>query len=101
MNLSCYDYKVFGFPDYKGSTILRNFATLLPECTVTHCRESLLCSYRHENVRNSNITLHVVLGVAKLKGRDHLGAAGVRRIKKVKMGGRVRIGVLWLQDTVS
>jgi len=52
-------------------------------------------------VRNSNITLHVVLGVAKLKGRDHLGAAGVRRIKKVKMGGRVRIGVLWLQDTVS
>jgi len=74
---------VFGFPDYEGSTILRNLGTLLPDCTVTHCRESLLCSYRHENVRNSNITLHVIWCVAKMKGRDHLRAAGVRRRKKV------------------
>jgi hypothetical protein len=101
MNSNSCNYKVFGVPDYEGSTILRNFGTLLPECTVTQCRESLLCIQHYENVRNPNITLHVMLGVAKLKGRDHLMAAGVRRIKKVKMGGRVRTGVLWLQDTPS
>jgi len=88
MNSSCYSYEVFGFPDYEDSTILRNFGTLLPECTVTHCRDSLLYVYRHENTRNSNITMHVILCVAKLKGRDHLRAVGVRRRKTVKLVGK-------------
>jgi len=100
LNSSYYNYKVFGFPDYEGSTILRNFGTLLPECTVTHCRDNLLYSYRHEDVRNSNINLHVILCVAKLKGRDCLSTVGVRR-RKVKMGGRVQTGALWLQDTAT
>jgi hypothetical protein len=47
-------------------------------------------------MRNSNITKHVILSVAKPNGRDHLRFVGVRRRKKVQMGGRVRTGVLWL-----